>query len=66
MAKTAAQKGFQDFVGPDAMKRESMKKIIQTQFELYGFEPAETPVIESIEFLGKDNPNDEAVSYNFV
>jgi len=61
MAKTAAIKGFNDFVGTDAIKRESIKKIIQEQFELYGFEPAETPIVESIEFIGKEDSVDEAV-----
>ncbi|MCK5449442.1 ATP phosphoribosyltransferase regulatory subunit [Candidatus Pacearchaeota archaeon] len=54
-------KGFKDFVGDEALKREKIKKIIQEQFELYGFEPAETPIIEFEEFVKSDNPNDEAV-----
>ncbi len=57
--KTA--KGFRDFVGEDALKRMKMKKIIQEQFELYGFEPVETPTIEFEEFVKGDNPKDEAV-----
>ena len=54
-------KGFRDFVGNEALKREKIKKIIKEQFELYGFEPAETPTIEFEEFVQKDNSNDEAV-----
>ena len=61
MARVQAVKGFQDFVGADAIKRESIKKIIQEQFELYGFEPAETPIIESVDFIGKEDSGDEAV-----
>lgn len=58
-------KGFQDFVGPEALKRAKIRKIILDEFELYGFEPAETPTIEFEEFVKGDNPNDEAVSEIF-
>jgi len=61
MVKTDTAKGFQDFTGEDALKRVKMKKLIQEQFELYGFEPAETPIIEYEEFVKGDNSNDEAV-----
>jgi histidyl-tRNA synthetase len=61
MVNTDTVKGFSDFVGPEARKREKIRKIIQEQFELYGFEPAETPVIEQEEFVRGENPNDEAV-----
>ncbi len=54
-------KGFRDFVGKEAQKRVKIKEIIKEQFELYGFEPAETPTIEFKEFVQSDNPNDEAV-----
>jgi len=54
-------KGFRDFTGSDATKRAKIKKIIQEQFELYGFEPAETPIIEFEEFVKGENASDEAV-----
>ncbi len=54
-------KGFHDFIGEDSLKRDKIKKIIQREFELYGFEPAETPIIESESFVTGDNSNDEAV-----
>ncbi len=59
--KTQTVKGFQDYVGIEAAKRAKVLKIIQEQFELYGFEPAETPTIEFEEFVKGDNINDEAV-----
>ncbi|MFH1521455.1 MAG: ATP phosphoribosyltransferase regulatory subunit [archaeon] len=59
--KTQTVKGFQDATGEDALKRMKVKRIIQEQFELYGFEPAETPTIEFEEFVKGDNVNDEAV-----
>ena len=55
-------KGFNDYTGEEAWKREKIKKIIQEQFELYGFEPAETPIIEYEEFVKEGNEQDEAVS----
>jgi histidyl-tRNA synthetase len=57
--------GFRDFTGEDAEKREEIRKIIVKNFELYGFEPAEPPIIEYKEFVEGDNQNDEAVSTIF-
>ncbi|MDH3352894.1 MAG: ATP phosphoribosyltransferase regulatory subunit [Nanoarchaeota archaeon] len=54
-------KGFNDFVGADALKRAKIRKVIQNEFELYGFEPVESPIIESEDFVVGDNVNDEAV-----
>lgn len=58
---TAKTKGFEDFLGEDAKKRERLIEIIRNQFKLYGFEPAETPIIESEEFVRGDNEKDSAV-----
>jgi histidyl-tRNA synthetase len=55
-------KGFQDFTGEEAEKREAIIKILKKNFELYGFEPAETPIIEFEEFVKGNNEYDEAVS----
>jgi histidyl-tRNA synthetase len=55
-------KGFRDFTGEEARMREKIKEILRGNFELYGFEPAETPVIEYEEFVKGENPADEAVS----
>ncbi len=55
-------KGFKDFTGEEAAKREEVRKIIAGTFERYGFEPAETPIIEYEEFVRGDNKEDEAVS----
>lgn len=58
---TAKTKGFEDFLGEDAKKREKIIDVIRNQFKLYGFEPAETPIIESEEFVRGDNEKDSAV-----
>ncbi|HRZ85539.1 MAG TPA: HisS family protein [Candidatus Paceibacterota bacterium] len=55
-------KGFKDISGEEAIKREKIKKILVDTFELYSFEPAETPVIEYEEFVKGNNSNDQAVS----
>ncbi|MFH0808075.1 MAG: HisS family protein [archaeon] len=47
-------KGFNEFVGVEAAKRAAIRKIILRNFELYGFEPTESPTIEFEEFVGKD------------
>ncbi len=55
-------KGFRDYTGEDALKRAKMKEILENTFQTYGFEPAETPIIESEEFVVGTNSGDEAVS----
>jgi len=55
-------KGFSDYTGEQAQRRAKIKKIIEETFQLYGFEPAETPIIEQEEFVKGDNQEDEAVS----
>lgn len=55
-------KGFSDYSGEEAEKRERIKEILIRNFRLYGFEPAETPIIEYEEFVKGENQQDEAVS----
>lgn len=62
---TETVKGFRDFSGEEAIKREKIRKILVETFEKYGFEPAETPVVEYEEFVKGENPSDEAVSDTF-
>jgi len=61
-------KGFQDFMPPESQKRQAIKKIIEKWFQLYGFVPVETPIIEFDELIRSDtlpNEEDEAVSDRF-
>jgi histidyl-tRNA synthetase len=55
-------KGFRDFTGEEAEKKQAIKEILAGTFKKYGFEPAETPIIESEEFVKGENKEDEAVS----
>jgi histidyl-tRNA synthetase len=60
-------KGFRDFVGPDARKRNWLISIIRTVFERYGFEPLETPALEYEALLmGKYGAEAEKLIYRFV
>ena len=59
---TDTVKGFQDFTGDQAVKRAEIKKILAEAFEKYGFEPAETPIIEQESFVKGDNQQDEVIS----
>ncbi len=62
MASEELVKGFSDYTGEEALRRETIKEILVKWFKRYGFEPVETPVIEYEEFVKKDNEEDEAVS----
>ena len=66
MVKSDTVKGFNDFIGEDARERAKIRQIIENEFELFGFEPAETPTIEFEEFVRGDNEDDEAVSDIFT
>ena len=62
-------KGFQDFLPPESTKRKAVVKIIEKYFELYGFAPIETTIVEFDELMRPDTlpsqQEDEAVSDRF-
>jgi histidyl-tRNA synthetase len=60
--KMETVKGFKDYTGEEARKRAEIRKILVDTFEKYGFEPAETPIVEYKEFVQGENKQDEAVS----
>ena len=39
-------KGFQDYLPPESLKREAVRKIIEKNFKLHGFVPIVTPIVE--------------------
>ncbi len=59
-------KGFRDFLPEDAMKRQYAINIIRNTFELYGFEPIETPAIEYLEVFTGNIGEDEKLFYKFT
>lgn len=62
-------KGFQDYLPPESLKREAIRKIAEKHYKLHGFLPVETPVIELDELMRPDSltnePADEAVADRF-
>lgn len=65
MIKPQTLKGFRDFLPEDAMKRQYVIDIIRKTFELYGFEPLETPAIEYLEVFTGNIGEDEKLFYKF-
>lgn len=57
-------KGFNEFVGVEAAKRAKIRRVILNEFELFGFEPTESPTVESEGFVGKD-ANEDTISEIF-
>jgi len=55
-------KGFRDIKGEEAKLREKIIDVIIKNFKLYGFEPAETPIVEYEEFVKGNNSNDDVIS----
>ena len=60
--KMETVKGFRDYTGEEAEKRAFIRKVLVDVFEMYGFEPAETPIVEYEDFVRGENVSDEAVS----
>ncbi|OGK23829.1 histidine--tRNA ligase [Candidatus Roizmanbacteria bacterium RIFCSPHIGHO2_02_FULL_37_24] len=59
-------KGFRDFLGEEAQKRQWLIQKIQNTFERFGFEPLESPVLEYEELLmGKYGTEADKLIYRF-
>lgn len=66
LIKPQTLKGFRDFLPEAAMKRQYVIDIIRKTFELYGFEPIETPALEYAEtLLGKYGEEADKFLYLF-
>ncbi|MEM9953639.1 MAG: histidine--tRNA ligase [Chloroflexota bacterium] len=62
-ARTA--KGMRDFLPVDMLKREYVIRTIEEVFQLYGFEPLQTPILENNEtLLGKYGEEAEGLIYS--
>jgi len=59
-------KGFRDFLPEEALKRQYAIDIIRRTFELYGFEPLETPALEYLETFAGQIGEDEKLFYKFT
>lgn len=59
-------KGFRDFLPPEKRARDLVQNSIKYTFELYGFEPLETPTLEYAELLlGKYGTEADKLVYSF-
>ena len=59
-------KGFRDYLPPEQIARAKMLETIKKVFELFGFEPLETPVLEYEDVLtGKYGAEGEQLMYRF-
>ncbi len=61
--KAETPKGFRDVFGAEIAERDAMLKAIAEVYHRYGFDPLETPAVETVEALGKflpdvDRPNE--------
>ncbi len=66
--KARRPRGFEDRGAADVAATEAMLARIKQQFELFGFEPVETPFVEYTDALGKflpdqDRPNEGVFSF---
>ncbi|MGE4610512.1 MAG: histidine--tRNA ligase [Paracoccaceae bacterium] len=60
--KALPPRGFRDYFGPEVVERNEMLGKITDVYQRYGFDPLETPAIETVEALGSflpdvDRPN---------
>ncbi len=58
-------KGFRDFLPADARKRQWLKNKITEVFELWGYEPIETPTLEALDIFAGQIGEDEKLFYKF-
>lgn len=59
-------KGFRDFLPKEALKREKVINLIKESFELFGFDPLETPSLEYADILmGKYGEEADKLLYLF-
>jgi histidyl-tRNA synthetase len=66
MIKPQTLKGFRDFLPPEALKRQYAIDIIRRTFELYGFQPLETPAVEYLETFAGNIGEDERLFFKFT
>jgi len=63
--KPQTLKGFRDFLPEQAIKRQYLKDKITQVFELYGYDPIETPALEYLEIFKGQIGEGEKLIYKF-
>ncbi|MEK7622290.1 MAG: histidine--tRNA ligase [Patescibacteria group bacterium] len=66
LIKPQTLKGFRDFLPADSLKRQYAIDIIRRTFELYGFQPLETPALEYLETFAGQIGEDEKLFFKFT
>jgi len=59
-------KGFRDFLPEEALKRNWLEKRVRGVFELWGFDPVETPTLEPLKIFEGEVGEDEQLFYKFT
>ncbi|MDD5148474.1 MAG: ATP phosphoribosyltransferase regulatory subunit, partial [Candidatus ainarchaeum sp.] len=54
-------RGMRDFLPEQAKKKQAIEDKIRREFEAYGFEPLETPIVEDFELLAAKGSAGEAI-----
>ena len=63
--KTQTLKGFRDFLPKEALKRKWLREKISEVFELWGYDPLETPTLEPLELFSGQIGEDEKLFFKF-
>jgi histidyl-tRNA synthetase len=63
--KTQTLKGFRDFLPKEALKRNWLREKISEVFELWGYDPLETPTLEPLELFAGQIGEDEKLFFKF-
>ena len=63
--KTQTLKGFRDFLPKEALKRKWLREKISEVFELWGYDPLETPTLEYLEVFQGVIGEDEKLFFKF-
>ncbi|OGG27590.1 histidine--tRNA ligase [Candidatus Gottesmanbacteria bacterium RIFCSPLOWO2_01_FULL_42_10] len=65
MNKIQNLKGFRDFLPQEALKRQWLRDKISQTFELWGYDPMETPTLEPLELFAGQIGEDEKLFFKF-
>ena len=65
MISVQTLKGFRDFLPEQAKKRQWLKRKIEETFELWGYDPLETPTLEPLELFAGQIGEDEKLFFKF-
>jgi histidyl-tRNA synthetase len=66
-SKFVPPKGMRDWLPQETLLRQKLIRLIESQYQLYGFQPIDTPVMENIEVLrGKGGGENEKLMFKVM